>query len=192
MSDLMSEMEADFEANLASNVEKLDQGELGTVASIARKIRDKELTIADMEAQLKREKHELLKLTDEDLPTVFAEMGLSELTLDDGSKVKIKPTYGASIPVDQRPAAYEWLRDHGFDDIIKNTVSCEFGRGEDDQANAFRAVAESEGFPVEQKTGVHPQTLRAFIKERVENGDSFPMDMFGAWVGQRATITRSK
>ena len=110
MNDLLKEMEADFEANIASNVEKLDQGELGSVASIARQIRDKEITVSDLEAKLKREKKELLKLTDEDLPTVFAEMGLSELTLDDGSKIKIKPTYGGSIPVYQRPAAYEWLR----------------------------------------------------------------------------------
>ena len=192
MNDLLNDMEADFEANVASNIEKMDQGELGSVASIARQIRDKESTVSDLEATLKREKKALLKLTDEDLPTVFAEMGLSELTLDDGSKIKINPTYGGSIPVDQRPAAYEWLREHGFDDIIKNTVSCEFGRGEDDQANAFRAVAESEGYIAEQKTGVHPQTLRAFVRERVENGDSFPMEMFGAWVGHRATITRSK
>mgnify|MGYP003651584167 FL=1 len=156
MNDLLKEMEADFEANIASNVEKLDQGELGSVASIARQIRDKEITVSDLEAKLKREKKELLKLTDEDLPTVFAEMGLSELTLDDGSKIKIKPTYGGSIPVDQRPAAYEWLREHGFDDIIKNTVSCEFGRGEDDQANAFLAVAESEGYiAVQQSQGVN-------------------------------------
>ena len=83
------------------------------------------------------------------------------------------------------------MREKGYDDIIKNTVGVEFGRGEDDKASAFRAFCETEGYVPDQKTGIHPQTLRAFVRERVENGDSFPMDMFGAWVGQRATIKRS-
>ena len=191
MSDLLSQMEEDFESTVASSVEKIDQGELGNVASIARRIRDKEERVAELELQLKQEKRELLKLTDEDLPTVFAEMGLSKLALDDGSTVEIKQTYGASIPVAERERAYEWLRENGHDDIIKNTVGVEFGRGEDDKASAFRAFCEAEGYVPDQTTGIHPQTLRAFVRERVENGDSFPMDMFGAWVGQRATIKRS-
>ena len=94
--------------------------------------------------------------------------------------------------VKNRPAAYEWLRENGYDDIIKNTVSCDFGRGEDDIASAFKALAEHEGYMPLQNTGIHSSTLRAFVKERVENGDEFPMELFGAWVAQRATIKRGK
>jgi len=131
-------------------------------------------------------------LTDEDLPTMLAEIGLTSMKLDDGSEVSIKPQYGANILVDNRPAAYEWLRENGYDDIIKNTVACTFGRGEDDKASAFKAFAEKEGFFAEQNTGIHHTTLRAFVKERIENGDDFPMELFGAYVGQRAIIKRSK
>jgi hypothetical protein len=106
--------------------------------------------------------------------------------------VTVKQTYGASILVDNRPAAYDWLREHGYDDIIKNTVACQFGRGEDDQASAFKAFAEKEGYLAEQKTEIHPQTLRAFVKERVESGDEFPMELFGAYIGQRAVVKGSK
>jgi hypothetical protein len=117
---------------------------------------------------------------------------LSEFKLEDGSQVTIKPTYGASIKVEDRPQAYEWLRENGYDDIIKNTVTCAFGRGEDDNASAFTALAEKEGFIPTQKEEIHTSTLRAFIKERVENGDEFPSELFGAYVGQRAVIKRSK
>ena len=192
MSDLLAEMEADFEEASATAVEKVSQDGLGSVAEMARAIRVKEDQIAGLEAQLKETKKELLKLTDEDLPAMLQELGLSKFTLDDGSNVEVKPTYGASIKVDNRPAAFEWLREHGYDDIIKNTVACSFGRGEDDRASAFAAFAEKEGYFAEQKTEVHPQTLRAFVKERVEAGDEFPMELFGAYVGQRAVIKRSK
>ena len=192
MSDIFDQMEQDFEQSLSSGVEKLDQAGLQTVAEIARKIRDEEEYISSLESDLKKAKKGLLKLTDEDLPTMLAEIGLSSMELDDGSEVTVKQTYGASILVDNRPAAYEWLREKGYDDIIKNTVACQFGRGEDDKAASFKAIAEKEGHYAEQKTEIHPQTLRAFVKERVENGDDFPMELFGAYVGQRAVIKRSK
>ena len=190
--DITKMMEQDFEDTLATSVEKLDQQDLTSVAALARKIRDKEELVKALDEKLKAEKKLLLKFTDEDMPAMLAEIGISSLSLDDGSKVEVKQTYGASILVDNRPRAYEWLRDNGYDDIIKNTVACQFGRGEDDLANAFAAFAQQQGYVPEQKTEVHPQTLRAFVKERVEEGDEFPMELFGAWVGQRAVIKKGK
>ena len=190
--ELAKMMEQDFENTLATSVEKLDQQGLTSVAVLARKIRDKEELVKDLDEKLKAEKKLLLKLSDEDMPAMLAEIGISSLSLDDGSKVEVKQTYGASILVNNRPRAYEWLRDNGYDDIIKNTVACQFGRGEDDLANAFAAFAQQQGYVPEQKTEIHPQTLRAFVKERVEEGDGFPMELFGAWVGQRAVIKKGK
>jgi len=190
--DLTKLMEQDYEQTVASSVEKIDQQGLTSVAALARTIRDKEARIEALEEELKDQKKSLLKLTDEDMPAMLAEVGLSSFVLDDGSTVDIKQTYGASILVQNRPQAYEWLREQGYDDIIKNTVACQFGRGEDDLASAFAAFAQQQGYTPEQKTEVHPQTLRAFVKERVEAGDEFPMELFGAWVGQRAVIKRGK
>lgn len=190
--DLTKMMEQEFEKTVATSVEKLDQQGLTSVAALARTIRDKEAQIEYLESQLKEEKKALLKLTDEDMPAMLAEIGLTSFVLDDGSTVEVKQTYGASILVQNRPQAYEWLRDNGYDDIIKNTVACQFGRGEDDLASSFSAFAQQQGFTPEQKTEVHPQTLRAFVKERCEAGDEFPMELFGAWVGQRAVIKRGK
>jgi hypothetical protein len=192
MNDIMSMMEQDFEDTIASSVEKLDQGGAITVASLARDIRSTEEVISDLEEVLKTTKAKLLKMTDEELPALMEEMGISSLTLDDGSVVKVTRTYGGSILVENRPKAYEWLREHGYDDIIKNTVMCQFGRGEDDRAKGFADFAAENGFAPEQKTEIHSQTLRAFVKERIEKGDAFPMELFGAYIGQRAIIKKGK
>ena len=191
-SDVLKMMEEDFEDTIASSVEKIDQQGLQTVAELARRIRDHEAQIENLEQLAKGLKKELLKFTDEDMPAMLAEIGISSFALDDGSTVEVKQTYGASILVNNRPQAYNWLRDNGYDDIIKNTVLCQFGRGEDDQAHAFSAFAEREGFLPTQKTEIHPQTLRAFVKERCEAGEEFPMELFGAYVGQRAVIKKGK
>tara|TARA_E500000318_G_scaffold29831_1_gene29710 strand:- start:2528 stop:3169 length:642 start_codon:yes stop_codon:yes gene_type:complete len=190
--NLIFEMEEDFEENSASSLEKLDQSGLSSIAALAREIRQKEETIEHLERELKDAKKALVKLTDEDMPGMLAEVGVSSFTLDDGSTVDIKQTYGASILVKNRETAFGWLRDNGYDDIIKNTVFTQFGRGEDSEAKKFREVAESSGFDVQQKTEVHPMTLRAFVKERVELGEDFPMELFGAWVGQKAVIKKGK
>tara|TARA_Y100000401_G_C8243119_1_gene184113 strand:+ start:140 stop:721 length:582 start_codon:yes stop_codon:yes gene_type:complete len=193
MSNIFEKMEEDFEKSLiGSSLDVVKNKDLNGVAEVAKKIQAKEVEIADLESQLKDLKKEHLKLTDEDLPQMLAEIGMSEFKLDDGSAVTIKQTYGASIRVDNREKAYEWLRQKGHDDIIKNTISCRFGRGEDDQASAFHAFASKEGFPTEQKTEIHSGTLRSWVRERVEKGEEFPMELFGAWVGQRAEIKRSK
>jgi hypothetical protein len=189
--DIFKQLEEDFEETLAS-VNKVDQGGLKSLASLARQIQEEEGNIAKLEETLKEAKKKLLKLTDEDMPAVMQEVGMNKFELDDGSTVEVKPTYGASILVDNRPQAYEWLRENGYDDIIKNNVTCSFGRGEDDKASAFKAFAAKEGYVANQKTEIHSQTLRAFVKERVEAGDAFPMELFGAWVGQLAVIKRGK
>ena len=189
--DLTKLMEQEFE-NLASSVDKVDQQGLKSVAALAREIQQEEEYIAALEDDLKKAKKKLLKLTDEEMPAILAEIGMMDFTLDDGSKVEVKPTYGASIRVDNRESAYQWLRENGYDDIIKNTVACQFGRGEDDLASSFTAFAQQQGYVPTQKTEIHSQTLRAFVKERCEAGDEFPMELFGAWVGQRAVIKRGK
>ena len=190
MAALWSEMEADVEKHLSSGVEKVDQKTLGSVAELARAIREKEDSISLLEEELKAEKRLLLKLSDEDLPSILDELGMQSFKLDDGSEVTVKSTYGASIRLEDREKAYQWLRDNGHDDIIKNTVQVQFGRGEDEKAEAFKKWVEEHKYSPDQKTEIHNQTLRAFVKERVEKGDAFDMSLFGAWVGRRAQIKK--
>jgi len=191
MNDILNMMEEDFEKTLSS-VETLDNAGLDTVAGLARKIKQQQDKVERLDRELKDEKQALLKLTDEDLPSTMADLGLSKFSLDDGSTVEVKPTYGASILVKDRPAAYDWLRENGFDDIIKNVISCQFGRGEDDQASAFHAFASQQGYPADQNESIHASTLKAFVKERIETGEDFPHTLFGAYVGQRAVIKGAK
>ena len=98
--------------------------------------------------------------------------------------------YPASIDIkeEKRAQAYEWLREKGFDDIIKNTVSVRFGRGEDQLCEALLNLLREQNYPVEQAQKIEPQTLKAWVREMVERGSEFPTELFGAYVGQKATI----
>ena len=190
--DIMKKLKEDANQGSLFSKHTLDNEDLSTLTGFAEAIIKQDAFVKELEEKLKQEKKRLLKMTDEDLPALMTEANSMEFTLLDGSKVTIKPQYGASIKVDNRPAAYEWLREHGHDDIIKNTISCQFGRGEDDLASSFKAFAEKEGYVPTQTEKIEPMSLRGFVKERVENGDEFPMELFGAYVGQRAVITKAK
>ena len=189
MSSILDMMEDDASSN---SIEAVDGEGLKSIAQVAKRIREAEEDIAKVENYLKEKKKELLKMTDEDLPSMLQELGVSSFTLDDGSKVDVKPLYGASIPVSRKEEAFEWLRENGYDDIIKNVVSCSFGRGEDKEVAHLLEAMHALALHPEQQESVHASTLRAWVRERVENGDEFPMDLFGAFVGERATIKKGK
>ena len=169
-----------------------DNPALKTIAELAEKIQSQEQQVADTEEKLKKQKEELRNLQNEELPMLMQEIGIKKFELEDGSSVNVKEIYAGSISQANKEKAFNWLRQNKFDDIIKNTVTTAFGKGEDTAAKNFMDIAEQAGYTPVQKTEVHPQTLKAFIKERVEGGDEFPMELFGAYIGYKAEIKKSK
>ena len=98
--------------------------------------------------------------------------------------------YAASISIKNREAAYSWLRENGLGDIIKNDITVTFGRGEDNKAAEYASLAQGQGYEPVQKIGVHPQTLKAVVRERLESGREMPSDLFKTYAGNRTKITR--
>jgi hypothetical protein len=191
MSRLLDEMAEDSAIESKKSL-STDNAGLKTIAELAEKIQTQEQQIANTEEDLKKQKEELRKLQNEELPMLMQEIGFKKFELEDGSSVNIKEIYAGSISQANKEKAFNWLRENKFDDIIKNTVTTAFGKGEDTAAKNFMDIAEQAGYTPIQKTEVHPQTLKAFIKERVEGGDEFPMELFGAYIGYKAEIKKSK
>jgi hypothetical protein len=175
-----------------AGVESTDTGRLSNVSDLASKIIQMENKVSFLEEELKSSKKQLLELTDQDLPAAMEEINMESFTLSDGSEVKVVPTYGGTIRADDRPQAHQWLRDNGYGDIVKNTISANFGMGEDNLAKDFYQSALDKGFQVDKKEAVHPMTLKSFVKEMTENGSEFPSDLFGAFIGKKAKIIKGK
>ena len=97
---------------------------------------------------------------------------------------------GLCRPKDNMESAYKWLRDNGYGDLIKNEIAVPFGRGEDERANDLLKTLVNNGYEPNQKTVVHPQTLKAFVKEQLESGKELPLDLLGAYAGQKTVIKK--
>ena len=148
--------------------------------------------IEKTEESLKEQKKQKDHVSMEVIPTLMSEMGLAELKLVDGSVVTVKPNYSASITVANREAAFNWLRNNGLGDIIKNEISVSFGRNEDNKAADYAALAEERGFQPTQKLKVEPMTLKALVRERIEAGKEMPTEIFNVFVGNKTTIKRKQ
>ena len=119
---------------------------------LASKIIQMENKVKFLEEELKTSKKELMELTDQDLPAAMEEINMESFTLSDGSEVKVVPTYGGTIRADDRPQAHQWLRDNGYGDLVKNTISANFGMGEDNLAKDFYQSALDRGLNVDKNS----------------------------------------
>jgi len=184
MNEFFEEM---FEA--ADELSGVDTKQVKALSNLVRQLESTVTDIDTAEAHLKQLKQEKNRLAMEAIPALMDEMNVSRLDVGDVT-VALKPFVSASIPATRKEEAYQWLRDHGLDDIIKNDVILSFGRGEDDTANKVMLDLENKGFHPESKTHIHAMTLKAFVKERVENGQPIDLDLFGAFVAKTADIKR--
>jgi hypothetical protein len=158
------------------------------IAGLARRAKLLEKEISDLTDSLKEKEENYRKLTEQTIPEAMAEAGMRKFVMEDGSLVDIKPFYGASIPKARQAEAFDWLRKNGFDDIIKNTVSVRFGRNEDELCRRLLDLLGQQGYPAEQTEKIESQTLKAWVKERVEKGQPVDSELFGVYIGQKAII----
>ena len=119
---------------------------------------------------------------------MMSEMGLSELKLQDGSHLKVSTSYRATITEANKESAFNWLRENGLGDIIKNEISVSFGRNEDNKAADYAELAKGQGFQPTQKMKVEPMTLKALVRERIEAGKDMPTEIFGIFSENKTTI----
>ena len=144
------------------------------------------------EEDLKIKKIKADKLSGEVIPAMMNSMKLKTMKLADGSAIEVKDIYSATIPVARKEGAFNWLRENGLGDLIKNEVTVSFGRGEDNKASDYANLARGRGFEPSQKLKVEPMTLKALFRERSENNQELPSEHFNLFKGNKTKITRSK
>ena len=182
-------MSINFEADQTESITQTNDAK--ALSDQVIKLRDLEDEIKVAEESLKQLKKQADTLSGEVIPTMMTEMNISTMKLADGSAIEVKPVYGASIPVDKKEEAFNWLRENGLGDLIKNEVTVSFGRNEDNKAADYAVLAQGQGYQPTQKLKVEPMTLKALVRERVEKGLDMPSDLFNVFAGNRTKITRA-
>ena len=163
--------------------------EIRRIAELANKQLELEREVQIKEEELKAKKEELRSVQEHDLPDAFAEAGISEIKLADGSRVKSEPFVTAHISKANTEKAHEWLVNNGHGNIIKREILAKFAKGDDNFIAAMKAL-QSIGIKVDSKEAVHHQTLKAFAKEQIQKGTDVPVDLFGLYSGFKTKIAK--
>ena len=183
-------MTIDFEKDQEQVIDKTTN--INKLADKIQEMQAIQSAIESDEQQLKQKKKHLENLSGEVIPTMLSEMGLSFLKLQDGSSVEVKTNYSATITQANKEKAFNWLRQNGLGDIIKNEIVVSFGRSEDDKAAAYAELAKGQGHQPTQKLKVEPMTLKALVRERIEGGKEMPTELFNVFIGNKTTIKRKQ
>ena len=98
-------------------------------------------------------------LSEQTIPNLMQQAGLSMLKLADGSSVEVKPFYSARIPASKSEEAFDWLRENGHGDLIKNQVSLEFGMKQDNEAKSLVEELKAKGLTSDSKKHLYIQVV---------------------------------
>ena len=180
----------DFEKDQQDAMKKTDN--IQTLADQVERLEAMQQQLQIQEDAVKEKKKQIDHISGEVIPTMMTEMGLSELKLQDGSHLKVSTSYKAHISEANKEAAYNWLRNNGLGDIIKNEISVSFGKDEDTKAASYVDLAKSQGLEPSRKMKVEPMTLKALVRERIEAGKEMLTEIFGVFNENKTTIKRNK
>lgn len=192
MNDAFDPAELQADAESASSAPP-EADLLAQISGLAAVLLDRKAEVEQREEQLKAAKEELRKVEREDLPELMRSVGMSELRLDDGSRVAVADDVECHISEERKAAAHAWLEANGFGGLIKTSVEVSFGKNERAEAIAFVGeVRKITARPIDLNEGVHSATLKAFVKERLAAGEIVPFDLFGVFPFARAKVTAAR
>ena len=191
-------MTINYEEDRLESVNQID-----AAASLSNKVielKNIEDEISNAENSISKLKEKAKVLSEVEIPKMMQEMNITKLKLKDGESVEVKPFYYASISqgrgesdsdfLDRKSKAFKWLRENGLGDIIKNDITVTFGRDEDNKALQYAELAKGQGFEPIQRETVHAVTLKALVRERLENNLEMPSDVFKIYSGNSTKIKR--
>jgi hypothetical protein len=144
---------------------------LAEIGTLCTKAEDLEAKLNASKALVAEQQKALDELLKDKIPTLLESVGLKELKTTSGKKITVYDECAVNISENNRNNCMTWFRENGFDDIIKNNVVVTFRKGDDSNALKIYRDLLSKGFDVNHEEDVHPATLKAFMKERIRQGE---------------------
>jgi len=106
--------------------------------------------------------------------------------------LEVKEEIRASVAGEKLAPAVLWLDEHDYGSIVKRTLVFEFGKDNDEKVKKFKEaiapIIRDQRLVFKEKTAIHPQTLLAWVKERLKEGDNLPVKTFGIFRQKTAKV----
>ena len=181
---------------------ELPDDKMSQISVLVRRQLELEGALAQAEALVKQVKSGLYEVQSRQLPDLLEELGLSELTTAEGSKVKLDTTIRASLGKSKNPEkaakAITWLEANS-PHLVSHKLSVPLTAGQEDLANAVLKELEKVNarlskrndawsIDVEDVKDVHSSRLAAWVRKKLEAGEEIPEDLFNVHRGREVKI----
>jgi hypothetical protein len=170
--------------------------QMALLQSLATKLAALDARSKELEAQQKEVDKAASQIRENDLPQLMQSLGMKDFTLADGTKFKLREEVRASFfskdPTKREPA-FDWLKQHHHEGLIKNQVTATFNIEQEKLAEKFIEFCKDKfdsPLNLQQKKDIHPMTLKAFLSEEIREGRTPPLELFGAYVQTFVKIER--
>lgn len=150
------------------------QDHLQMLQTMADTLREKLNAVADAQAELERLTADLNHFQLIVVPEAMELAGVADFGLIDGTRLQVKDDVKASISIENRPYAHDWLREHGHGAVIKEAMLVDLRALDERTRSQLRIAVEDFGGQPEAVESVHPSTLKSLVKELLEKGTTLP------------------
>ena len=169
-------------------IEKINpdvSGALEELADLIHVLGLKEDAKENMKTELGFLNKEIEILRSEKIPELLARYDLSEIKLKNGKKISITQKYFCSLPkndLTKRDSSLAWVQKNNGSDIIKSTINISFSKEEFKAFKSTKDILFKNQIPFLEKEDIHPATLKAYLKESIEQGLEVPHNLFNLFI----------
>ena len=181
-------MAIDIQKVSEASLMKATDAQVKKISVKCTELQEKEQEVLDIEERLKKARKDAMFLSEETIPNLMQEAGVTQLILSNGTSVTVNPFYGARISNDRKEEAFQWLRANNFADLIRNNVGFSFTAGDDVKAQQVLELLKKEGHRPVQKQEVNAMQLKQWAREQIEKGVTVPVDLFSVYVTNRTKL----
>lgn len=150
------------------------KGDLATLSRLAEELKAAQSEVARIEATLKSAQKRVQDLEEVAIPELMEGLGIASFRTSSGFAIEIAENVHVSITKENQPAAFRWLDEHGHGGMIKRSVLVAFNRDQESAAMALQEELATKFPGVRQDANIHPSTLKAWAKRRLEEGEELP------------------
>lgn len=154
------------------------EDKLQVILRLVAHMNELEDEVASAEAALEEKKSKLRHVSEKLLPDLFEQLGLTELRVR-GRKVEIKTDYFANISKARKVEAFAWLREHNMGGMIKEEITV---------PPDLKDQLQASGIPFSVDEAIHASTLKSFVREQLEAGNTLPQELLGVHVAHKVVV----
>lgn len=175
-------------------LEDVKDNALAQIKETAEQQERAEIKVEKSEEQLKLDKKELVRIAEKVFPELLNSLEMTEDIIVGELRVQLAEKLRGSIPVSHRDEALKWLDKEGHGHIVKRQIIIEFSKDEEKWAAKFMRDCDQrkKRLNIIVKRTVHPQTLQAWSREMLGDGEDFPMGLFGIFLQTFTKVSRAK